>query len=83
MFNLGMFKNTLEIATDLSEVVYDECTYEVAKVIRIPKEVNYKCHICADKRKYSVKFDQIVDIKNKTYFVSFCNKCKKLFLKRK
>ncbi len=76
-----IFNSKLEISTNLKQVRYDKYLYNVSKVVRIPKEVDYRSHICNNKKRYSVVFNQIVSLNKKIYLVFFCNRCKKLFLK--
>ena len=90
-----MFESKLEISNDLRVVKYDGRLYDVADVVDITYATdgiltttgNFKdgglgyYHKCNDNRCYTLVLDWVFDIHNKSYHVTFCNKCKKLFIK--
>jgi hypothetical protein len=81
MFNFLFKRQKLGVSLDLKQVDYDGHVYKVSKVIRIPREVNYKYHLCLNKVRVSVEFIWTVDFGKSKKRAAFCNRCKKLFLK--
>lgn len=75
------YKDELQISRNFKKVKYDGRTYKVTRVVAFdPYEVDPK-HKCVDGFEYTVYFDRYIQLGKKSFYVSFCNKCKTLFLK--
>ena len=71
----------LKVSKDFKVVEYDDYSYHIKRVMRIPTRSVHRRHRCTDGYLYTVDFRHIVDYEKKAYYVSFCNKCKTLFLR--
>ena len=68
----------IEISKNLKKVKYGGYVYKVKKVIKNSK---YSRHRCVDNLYYTIDYDWFFKLGKRTYIVSFCNKCKTLFMR--
>ena len=75
------YKDELYVSVDLKKVRYDGRIYKVSSVEIInPDQIDSVKHRCSDGCEYSVSLDRYITYGNISYRVSFCNKCKTLFI---
>ena len=76
------YQEELYLSADLKKVKYDGTFYKIKSIKLIESDLLSPCmHTCVDDRKYSIEFDRYIEYQGVIYYVSFCNKCKTLFLK--
>jgi len=74
------YQNELLVSVDFKQVRYDGRLYKVSSIEIIDPEALNTRHKCIDGCEYTVDLDRYVTFKDVTYRVSFCNKCKTLFI---
>ena len=74
------YRDELDISPDFKKVKYDGRVYNVRDVKILPAHVTNPKHRCTDGCIYSVNFHRYITYNNQVYYVSFCNKCKTLFI---
>ena len=75
------YKDELYVSVDLKKVKYDGRVYKVSSIAIIaPEQISDYKHKCSDGCEYTVNLDRYITYNNVSYRVSFCNKCKTLFI---
>ena len=74
------YQDELYISVDFKKVRYDGRVYKVSSVEMVNPELLNAKHKCIDGCEYTVDLDRYITYEGVTYRVSFCNKCKTLFL---
>lgn len=75
------YQDELYISIDFKKVCYDGRVYEVSSIEMIdPDNIDTATHKCVDGCNYSIDLDRYITYNGVNYRVSFCNKCKTLFI---
>jgi len=74
------YQDELYISIDFKKVRYDGRVYEVSSIEMVDPESPTTKHKCIDGCEYTVDLDRYITYEGVNYRVSFCNKCKTLFL---
>ena len=75
------YQDELYVSVDLKKVRYDGRLYKISSIELVSPDTISPKHKCIDGCEYSIVFDRYITYENQNYFVSFCNKCKTLFLR--
>lgn len=75
------FKTSLQIQSNLKRIKYDGKLYKIKKVQKIPAGSLNDTVKCCKGIYHTLSFDHVFHIKKKKCYVTFCNRCKVLFVK--